>query len=120
MKVLSDMQGKRILVNPIDDYCNYKGDFIMAIVHMMGDLHEKSGKIEYKMPEAMAKAYLKARGSEDMKMHPNAYLWLYSFYIFVSLCRLLLYIMVENRLSFVSLAQKHAYRFSCHLYDFMN
>ena len=74
MKVLSDMQGKRILVNPVDDYCNCKGDFIMAIVHMMGDLHEKSGKIEYKMPEAMAKAYLKARGSEDMKMHPNAYL----------------------------------------------
>lgn len=46
----------------------------MAIVHMMGTLHEKSGKIEYKMPDAMAKAYLKARGGEDMKMHPNAYL----------------------------------------------
>jgi uncharacterized protein (DUF2267 family) len=46
----------------------------MAIVHMMGDQHTKSGKIEYKMPEEMAKAYLKTRGSEDMKMHPDDFL----------------------------------------------
>lgn len=46
----------------------------MAIVYMVGDLHEKCGHVEYKMPKAMADAYLKTRGSEDKKMHPMDFL----------------------------------------------
>ena len=34
----------------------------------------KAGNIEYKMPEAMAKEYLKNRKGEDAKMNPQAYL----------------------------------------------
>ena len=62
------MRGKRILINPIDDYCDLKGEFIMATIH------EKAGFIEYKMPEAMAKAYLNGRTAEEKKMRPNDFL----------------------------------------------
>lgn len=34
----------------------------------------KAGNIEYKMPEAMAKEFLKNRKGEDAKMNPQAYL----------------------------------------------
>jgi hypothetical protein len=66
MKVLSDMRGKRILINPVDDYCDLKGELIMAI--------QKPGTIEYKMPEAMARELLKTRKGDDAKMRPNDYL----------------------------------------------
>lgn len=36
--------------------------------------YNKSGYIEYKMPEKMAQAYLSERKGEDAKMHPNDYL----------------------------------------------
>ena len=35
---------------------------------------EKAGIIEYKMPEKIAKEYLKARRGEELKLHPNDYL----------------------------------------------
>ena len=60
------MRGKRILVNPIDDYCNYKGDFII--------MTNKAGYIEYKMPKQMAQEYFKLRKGEEQKMRPNEYL----------------------------------------------
>ena len=68
------MRGKRILINPIDDYCDLKGEFIMASIVKPGTLHEKAGFIEYKMPEAMAKAYLNERTGEEKKMRPNDFL----------------------------------------------
>ena len=34
----------------------------------------KAGNIEYKMPEAMAKEFLKNRKGEEAKMNPQAYL----------------------------------------------
>lgn len=68
------MRGKRILINPIDDYCDIKGDLIMPTIVKQGILHEKAGLIEYKMPEAMAKAYLNGRTAEEKKMHPNDFL----------------------------------------------
>ena len=40
------MRGKRILINPIDDYCDLKGEFIMASIVKPGTLHEKAGFIE--------------------------------------------------------------------------
>ena len=46
----------------------------MATVVKPGTLHEKAGFIEYKMPEAMAKAYLNERTAEEKKMRPNDFL----------------------------------------------
>ena len=46
----------------------------MATIVKPGTLHEKSGFIEYKMPEAMAKAYLNERTAEEKKMRPNDFL----------------------------------------------
>ena len=68
------MRGKRILINPVDDYCDLKGELFMAVVTKIGSLSEKSGNIEYKMPEKMAKEYLKMRSGDEMKMRPNEYL----------------------------------------------
>lgn len=68
------MRGKRILINPVDDYCNCKGEFIMAIVTKEGTLHEKAGCIEYKMPDKMARELLKNRKGDEAKMRPNDFL----------------------------------------------
>ena len=46
----------------------------MASIVKPGTLHEKAGFIEYKMPEAMAKAYLNGRTAEEKKMRPNDFL----------------------------------------------
>ena len=46
----------------------------MATVVKPGTLHEKAGFIEYKMPEAMAKAYLNGRTAEEKKKRPNDFL----------------------------------------------
>ena len=46
----------------------------MASIIKPGTLHEKAGFIEYKMPEAMAKAYLNERTGEEKKMRPNDFL----------------------------------------------
>lgn len=46
----------------------------MASIVKPGTLHEKAGFIEYKMPEAMAKAYLNGRTAEGKKMRPNDFL----------------------------------------------
>ena len=46
----------------------------MASIVKPGTLHEKAGFIEYKMPEAMAKAYLNERTGEEKKMRPNDFL----------------------------------------------
>ena len=62
------MRGKRILINPIDDYCNYKGELIME------NTIQKPGRIDYKMPKTMAQELLKARKGGEMKMQPNDYL----------------------------------------------
>lgn len=64
-------KGKRILINPVDDY---KGDIFVMNVVKLGTLHEKAGKVEYKMPYAMAKSYLAARKESEKKLHPLAYL----------------------------------------------
>ena len=50
-----------------------KKNFTMKAV-AYGTLHEKCGEIEYKMPEAMAREYLKNRKGDDVKMNPTAYL----------------------------------------------
>ena len=68
------MRGKRILINPIDDYCVLKGELFMAIVTKVGTIHEKAGCIEYKMPEAMARELLKNRKGDETKMRPNDFL----------------------------------------------
>ena len=68
------MRGKRILINPIDNYCDLKGELFMATVVKPRALHEKAGFIEYKMPEAMARDYLDGRNAEEKKMHPNDFL----------------------------------------------
>ena len=74
------MRGKRILINSVDDYCDYKGENIMTkknftvTIHAEGTLHEKAGCIEYKMPEQMARELLKTRKGEEQKMRPNDYL----------------------------------------------
>ena len=64
-------RGKRILINPVDDYCNLKGEFIMATVN---GKYVKPGNIEYKMPQAMADALLKERRDDEKKMRPQEYL----------------------------------------------
>lgn len=64
-------KGKRILINPVDDY---KGDIFVMIVNRVGTLHEKAGCVEYKIPYAMAKAYLSMRKESEKKLHPLAYL----------------------------------------------
>ena len=68
------MRGKRILIKPIDDYCELKGEEIMAIIQKTGTLHEKAGCIEYKMPELMARELLKNRKGDEVKMRPNDFL----------------------------------------------
>ena len=68
------MRGKRILINPIDDYCDLKGELIMAIIQKTGTLHEKAGCIEYKMSEQMARELLKNRKGDETKMKPNDFL----------------------------------------------
>ena len=40
----------------------------------VGNLHEKAGCVEYKMPYNMAKAYLAARKESEKKLHPLVYL----------------------------------------------
>ena len=37
-------------------------------------INKVDGDFEYKMPKAMAEAYLKLRKGEDKKKHPNDYL----------------------------------------------
>ena len=64
------MRGKRILINPIDDYIG--GDFIMANIKDEAMKYGKSGTIEYKMPEKMARELLKARKGEEAKMREYA------------------------------------------------
>lgn len=68
------MRGKRILINPIDDYCDLKGELFMAIITKVGTAHEKAGCIEYKMPESMARELLKNRKGDETKMRPNEFL----------------------------------------------
>ena len=68
------MRGKRILINPIDDYCDLKGELIMAIIQKTGTLHEKAGYIEYKMPEQMARELLKNRKGDEKKKNDQEYL----------------------------------------------
>ena len=74
------MRGKRILINPIDDYCDLKGELFMAnkkfsvTINAQGTLHEKGSCIEYKMPEQMAREYLKNRKGDEAKMRPNDFL----------------------------------------------
>lgn len=40
----------------------------------LGTLHEKAGCVEYKMPYAMAKAYLAQRKENEKKLHPLVFL----------------------------------------------
>lgn len=68
------MRGKQILINPIDDYCDLKGELFMAIINKVGSLNEKAGCIEYKMPELMARELLKNRKGDEAKMRPNDFL----------------------------------------------
>ena len=66
------MRGKRILINPIDDYCVYKGELFMAKkVKTYNDCVEK---FEYKMSDQMAREMLKEREGNDFKMNPQDYL----------------------------------------------
>ena len=67
------MRGKRILINPVDDYCDLKGELIMSI-NKNKRTAEDIGCVEYKMPEAMAKEFLKNRSGDEKKMRPNDYL----------------------------------------------
>ena len=46
----------------------------MAVINILGTAHEKCGKIEYKMPEQMARELLKTRRDEELKMRPNDFL----------------------------------------------
>lgn len=46
----------------------------MPTVTKLGNLHERVGAVEYKMPKEMAKALLSSRKGTDAKMHPTAYL----------------------------------------------
>lgn len=46
----------------------------MATIVKPGTVHEKAGLVEYKMPEAMARAYLNGRTAEEKKMRPNDFL----------------------------------------------
>ena len=43
---------------------------------------EEIGCIEYKMPEALAKEYLKNRSGDEKKMRPNEYLCTYHVYFY--------------------------------------
>ena len=67
------MRGKRILINPIDDYCNLKGELIMTTNKNKRTV-EDIGCVEYKMPEAMARELLKNRKGDETKMRPNEFL----------------------------------------------
>ena len=66
------MRGKRILINPIDDYIG--GDFIMANIKDEAMKYDKAGIIEYKMPDKMARELLKNRKGDEAKMRPNDFL----------------------------------------------
>lgn len=68
------MRGKRVLINPIDDYCDLKGEIFMAMNKTIDNVYCKAGFIEYKMPEKMAQELLKGRKGEETKMRPNDYL----------------------------------------------
>ena len=68
------MRGKRILINPIDDYCNLKGELIMAIASMNEFDYGKAGYIEFKMPEKMMQDLLKTRRGDELKMQPKDFL----------------------------------------------
>ena len=46
----------------------------MANAVSYGSSRERAGAFEYKMPQAMADAYLKARKGDDKKMRPMDYL----------------------------------------------
>lgn len=46
----------------------------MANAVSYGSSRERAGAFEYKMPQAMADAYLKSRKGDDKKLHPNDYL----------------------------------------------
>lgn len=46
----------------------------MAIIQKTGTLHGKAGSIEYKMPDKMAREFLKNRKGDETKMRPNDFL----------------------------------------------
>ena len=60
------MRGKRILINPVDDYCNVN---IKELLYNMKDF-----TVEYKMSAKMAKTYLDKRSAEEKKLHASQYL----------------------------------------------
>ena len=47
---------------------------LSAMIKKGENIMTKAGTIEYKMPEAVAKEYLKMRNAEEKKMKPNDYL----------------------------------------------
>lgn len=51
-----------------------KGEYIMPVIVKEGNLHQRVGAVEYKMPREMAKELLKNRKGTDIKMNPNDYL----------------------------------------------
>lgn len=71
-------RGSRRKLNLLEDsnfgIINKKEIYNIMVISKMGSLHEKAGSIEYRMPKAMADAYLKSRKGEDAKMRPNDYL----------------------------------------------
>jgi len=46
----------------------------MAIVRMTGTLHEKTGSVEYIMPQNFAAEVLKSRKGTDKNMNPQEFL----------------------------------------------
>lgn len=46
----------------------------MAIVRMTGTLHEKTGSVEYIMPQNFAAELLKSRKGTDKNMNPQEFL----------------------------------------------
>ena len=71
------MRGLRRLI-ALDDsdfgIVNKKEINNMATAVSYGFSREKTGAFEYKMPQAMADAFLKARKGDDKKMQPMDYL----------------------------------------------
>ena len=46
----------------------------MPVITKEGNLHQRVGAVEYKMPREMANELLKNRKGTDIKMNPNDYL----------------------------------------------
>ena len=71
-------RGLRAKTNLLHDsdfgFGNKKEIKIMATAINYGNLHEKVGSVEYKMPVKMAQALIKSRKGEDAKMRPKDYL----------------------------------------------